>query len=292
MTDVELVSPVDAASSIPKRSANRSSAWAAVVTTPRGLFGAIVGAVITLTALVVPPILGLDAYAQSATALAAPSGQHWLGTDEIGRDILARILIGIRIDLVICIIAVPVAAVLGATLGLLSGLNRVAGEIIQRVFDVLIGFPGVILGIAVSLAMGPGTVAVIAAIVIGAVPNFGRQTRAATNSELGKEYVIAARSIGSGDGAILRRHVLPNLVDTVTTLAGLAMAGAIRVEGGLSVVGLGVQPPSPSLGSMLSNGSRYIFDSPQYALVPVLLLGLLVLSFIMISDAINRARLR
>lgn len=259
---------------------------------PKGVSGLVVLGVIVLLGLVGPLLLAAGPYTQSAEALAASSGGHLLGTDEVGRDILARILTGIRIDLLICLVAVPLSAICGTLLGLLGGLSRVLGETFQRVFDVLLGFPGIILGIAVSLVLGSGFTAIVVAIVLTTIPVFGRQARAALLTQLSRDYVVAATVVGVPRGRILLRHVLPNVVDSVITLVAVVMSTAVKIEGGLSVVGLGIQPPQPSLGAMISAGSKYVFQSPLYALVPVLLLAALVFALTLISDALNRAGLR
>lgn len=264
----------------------------AFASSTRGMLGVIILVCMAGAALIVPWAFGMEANQQSADALLGPSAAHLLGTDEVGRDILARCLIGMRIDLLICLIAVPISAAIGTGLGLLSGLNRWIGEVVQRIFDVLLGFHGIILGVAVSLAIGPGIPAVVAAIVLATVPTFGRQSRAATMNQLGREYVTAAKVLGVGRFIVLGRHVLPNVTDSAVTLLAVMMASAIRIEGSLSVIGLGVQPPTPSLGSMISAGSRYVEVVPMYALMPVVLLALLVLGFTLLSDSINRKRLR
>ncbi|WP_327087164.1 ABC transporter permease [Nonomuraea sp. NBC_01738] len=266
--------------------------WSRAVRSPRGLAGTLLVALLVLAAVFGPMILGISPYEQGDAALAGPSGTHLLGTDEVGRDLLARTLHGIRSDLLICLVAVPLAALLGTGLGLLGGLSRWGGEIMQRIFDVLLGFHGVILGMAIALVISPGFVAVVTAIVLITVPGFGRQARAALLAQLSREYVVAATTVGASRLRVLRRHVLPNVTDSVTALFAVTMANAVKIEGGLSLIGLGIQPPQPSLGTMISAGSRYIQVSPQYALAPVLLLAMLVLGLTLLSDAINRERLR
>lgn len=266
--------------------------WIRACRTTKGMAGVILITLLVLAAVAGPLFLGLSPYEQSADALAGPSAAHLLGTDEVGRDLLARTLHGIRSDLLICLVAVPLAALLGTGLGLLGGLTRWGGEVMQRVFDVLLGFHGVILGMAIALVISPGFVAVVTAIVLITVPSFGRQARAALLQQMSREYVMAATTVGASKARVLRRHVLPNVTDSVTALFAVTMANAVKIEGGLSLIGLGIQPPEPSLGTMISAGSRYIQVAPQYALVPVLLLAALVLGLTLLSDAINRERLR
>ncbi|MBO1419788.1 ABC transporter permease [Streptomyces sp. FH025] len=260
--------------------------------TPRGRTGALLVLLVVLLGLLGPLLLGTDPYRQGRDALAGPSWDHPLGTDEVGRDLLARALAGVRTELLVCLLAVPAAAVLGTLLGLLGGLNRRLGELVQRLFDLLLGLHGLLLGLALALLVRPGTGTVVATIVLSALPSFGRQARAALLGQLARDHVVAARVLGVPRGRILRRHVLPNVVDATTALLAVAMAHAVKIEGGLSVLGLGVQPPAPSLGAMINAGSKYLFLQPGYALTPVVLLGLLVFGLTLLADSFNRERLR
>ncbi|MFD4656461.1 ABC transporter permease [Kitasatospora sp. NPDC058444] len=263
----------------------------AALRTRRGRTGALLVLLVVLLGLL-GPLLAADPYRQGPDALAGPSAAHLLGTDEVGRDLLARALAGIRTDLLVCLLAVPAAAVLGTALGLLGGLNRLLGEAVQRLFDLLLGLHGLLLGLALALLVRPGPGSVAATIVLGALPSFGRQARAALIAQLARDHVVAARVLGVPRGRILRRHVLPNVVDATTALLAVAMAHAVKIEGGLSVLGLGIQPPSPSLGTMINTGSKYLFLHPGYALTPVVLLGLLVFGLTLLADSFNRERLR
>ncbi|MEU3565079.1 ABC transporter permease subunit [Kitasatospora sp. NPDC006786] len=263
----------------------------AALRTRRGRTGALLVLLVVLLGLL-GPLLAADPYRQGPDALAGPSAAHLLGTDEVGRDLLARALAGIRTELLVCLLAVPAAAVLGTALGLLGGLNRLLGEAVQRLFDLLLGLHGVLLGLALALLVRPGIGTVVATIVLSALPSFGRQARAALLAQLARDHVVAARVLGVPRGRILRRHVLPNVADATTALLAVAMAHAVKTEGGLSVLGLGIQPPAPSLGTMINTGSKYLFLHPGYALAPVLLLGLLVFGLTLLADSFNRERLR
>jgi peptide/nickel transport system permease protein len=248
---------------------------------------------ILLAGFVAPMFLAYGPLQQSAATLAPPgTGEHLLGTDEVGRDILARVLSGIRVDAFLAVVAVPIAAVGGTALGMLSGLNRFAGGLVQRLFDILLGFPGVVMGIAVGIAMSPGQSALIVTIVLVSMPAFGRQARLTTQSQLQRDYVSAAIVAGTPRWQIIIRHVLPNVADTVLVRAAVAIAHAIQVEGALSVVGLGIQPPQASLGAMISSGAPYLSSSPLYALAPVAVVFILILGFTLLADALNKAVLR
>jgi peptide/nickel transport system permease protein len=271
----------------------RRSRYLTGLLSPRGMTGAALVILILLAGFVVPLFLPYGPVQQSAATLApAGTGGHLLGTDELGRDILARVLAGIRVDALLAVVAVPIAAVIGTALGMLSGLNSFAGGLVQRVFDILLGFPGVVMGVAVGIAMSPGSNAVIVTIILVAIPAFGRQARLATLTQLSRDYVSAATVAGTPRWQIIVRHVLPNVADAVLVRAAAAVGQAIQVEGGLSVVGLGIQPPQASLGAMISTGASYLSSSPLYALVPVAVVFVLILGCTLLADALNKAVLR
>lgn len=260
---------------------------------PRGITGTALVLLILLAGFVVPVFLPYGPLQQSAATLVPPgTGGHLLGTDEVGRDILARVLAGIRVDALLAVVAVPIGAVAGTALGMLSGLSRIAGGMVQRLFDIMLGFPGVVMGIAVGIAISPGQTAVIVTIVLASIPAFGRQARLTTQSQLQRDYVSAAVVAGTPRRQIIVRHVLPNVADTVLVRMAISVAHAVQVEGALSVVGLGIQPPQASLGAMISDGSSYLQSSPLYSLAPVAVVFVLILGCTLIADALNKAVLR
>jgi peptide/nickel transport system permease protein len=272
--------------------ARRRNRYLVGLGTGRGITGLTLIAVIVLAGLIVPLLLSSGPLEQTADALAQPSGAHPLGTDEVGRDILARVVGGIRVDLLLALVAVPTAAVAGTGLGMLGAVGGLAGGAVQRLFDVLLGFPGVVLGVAVGIALGPGFGAVLVTIVLFALPAFGRQARMATLGQMSRDYVSAARVLGTSRTRVLIGHMLPNIADAVLVRAAVGVAQAIQIEGGLSVVGLGIQPPRPSLGSMIAGGSQYLSSSPLYSLVPVLVVFVLIFGCTLVADALNKAVLR
>jgi peptide/nickel transport system permease protein len=254
---------------------------------PKGMAGLIILAILVLLALLAP-ILFPDGYDnQSAEALAGPSLAHPFGTDELGRDLLVRTLYGLRTDFSIILVAVPASMILGTALGLLGALSRIAGSFVQRLLDIILGFPGVVLGICIVLIMGPGWAALVVAITISGLPFFGRLARAALLEQSNREYVTAARALGIGKGTILWRHILPNAVDPIIVSGALFVVVAVFIEAGLSIIGLGIQPPEPSLGSLLNVGTRFIEQAPMYIIGPTIVLILLSMSFSLISDALN-----
>lgn len=279
----------DAEMTVQPRGAGR---YRRALTAPRGMTGALIVLVVVVAAVVIPFLLPFDAYEQGPDALTTPSGGHLLGTDEVGRDLLARVLAGTRVDLIITLIAVPISAAVGTLLGLLGMISRLSGSFLQRVFDVLLGVPAVILGVGVAIAVTPGMTSVIIAIVLVTMPVFGRQAGSALAGQLPLDYVAAAEVLGFPRSRTMLRHVLPNIIDVILVRFAVVMAQAITVEGGLSVIGLGIQSPQPSLGSMIKDGSAYLLDTPVYALAPIGVVVLLVVGYTMVSDAMNEAVLR
>ncbi|WP_119696134.1 ABC transporter permease [Microbacterium halotolerans] len=254
---------------------------------PRGMSGLIVLALLAALALLAPLIFPDGYDQQSANSLAGPSLAHAFGTDDLGRDLLVRTIYGLRTDFTIILVAVPLSMVLGTTLGLIGALSRLAGSLVQRLLDIILGFPGIVLGICIALIMGAGWGALVVAITIGGLPFFGRQARAALLEQMNREYVIAARALGIRKGTILVRHILPNSIDPILVSGALFVVVAIFIESGLSIIGLGIQPPEPSLGSLLNVGMRFIEQAPMYILGPTIVLILLAMSFSLISDALN-----
>ena len=261
--------------------------------TARGAIGLAIVVIVALAGLIVPLLLSHSPLQQSgATLVGAGVDGHLLGTDEVGRDILARTLQGIRIDLVLAAIGIPVAAVLGTGLGMLSAISLRAGGAAQWLFNLLLGFPGVVMGIAVSIAIAPGETAICVAIVLVTIPAFGRQARLTTLAEMSRDYVSAATVVGRTRWEIVTRHILPNVLDSLIVRLAPAVSAAIQLEGALSVVGLGIQPPQASLGEMIATGSQYLSNAPLYSLAPLGVVFVLVLGLSLLGSALNRGMLR
>jgi len=260
--------------------------------TPRGVIGAVILAVLIVLAVGAPILFPGGYDQQTREALAGPSAAHLFGTDELGRDLLVRTVYGLRTDFSIIIVAVPLSMIIGTTLGLLGALSRIAGSFVQRILDIILGFPGVVLGVCIALIMGPGWAALVVAITIAGLPSFGRQARAAMLVQMNQEYVVAARTLGVGKGTILARHILPNAIDPILVGGAIFVVVAVFIEAGLSIIGLGIQPPEPSLGSLLNVGIRFIEQAPMYILGPTLVLILLSMSFSLLSDALNETVIR
>lgn len=225
---------------------------------------------LVLVALVVVAALPLDAVATDLThRLAPPSVAHPLGTDHLGRDVLARLVVGLRTSVGLTLVATAGCAVLGTAAGLLSGYagGAVAG-LVQRVVDVLVAVPTIIVGLVVAAVREPGTATVLIAVLITGWTPFARLAHHLTVRERAREYVEGAVAIGAGPVRIAVRHVLPNALRPLVAHGCLRFANVLLSIAGLSFLGLGVQPPTPEWGVMLAEGRQFLFAAPQLVLVP------------------------
>ncbi|WP_035307032.1 ABC transporter permease [Actinokineospora inagensis] len=257
----------------------------------KGLVGLVLVGVVVLLGLVGPLLWQWDAYQQIPGAnLLGPSATHPLGTDDLNRDVLARLLAGIRVDLLISLTAVPLGALIGCAIGALATVNSVLDVAVQRLFDVLLAFPQLILAIGLAAVIGPGTGSVLIVVVSVEIPVFGRLLRAAVLRVRESQYVTAAEVVGGRRAHILRQHVLPNSLEPVLVQLALSMSVAVFVEGAMSVLGIGVTPPSPSLGAVLTTSLRYLDLNPLFAIGPLAVTAVLVLGFQLIAQAANAAR--
>lgn len=281
-------STTDPSTTDPSSTAPPTRARRPTTTTLLGL--GLVGLVV-LAGVVGPWVISGDPLAQIAGQyLRPPSTAHLLGTDELDRDVLARTLAGVRTTLLIAIVAVPIGAIVGITLGLLSTTSRWTDLLVARVFDVVLAFPAVILAIAVAAVRGPGPVTVIAAVAITEIPLFGRLARTAAMRVLAQPYVESARLAGASPTRILRDHVVPNSAEPLLVQAALSLSLAVFVESALSFLGVGVRPPQPSLGSMLAGGVYSWDANPAYPLGPAVVIVALSLGFLLIARGIGGTR--
>lgn len=246
--------------------------------------------------LVLAALLGpaLAPYDENATdipnRLDAPSWAHPFGTDELGRDVLSRVLLGCRVSLQVGLIAVGISLVAGVLVGLLAGYYRGrVDDVLMRLMDMLFAFPAILLAIAILAVLGPGLSNAMIAIGIVYTPIFARVTRASVLSVREEVYVRASRSVGAGDLRILRQHVLPNVAAPIIVQASLSLAFAILSEAALSFLGLGVQPPAPSWGRMLFDGRDFVDLAWWMGFFPGLAIFLTVLSFNAVGDALRDA---
>ena len=222
--------------------------------------------------------------------LLRPSLAHWLGTDTQGRDVLTRVIYGARISLAVGVISQVVASLLGVTLGLISGYyGRQVDAVVMRLADVTLAFPTLLLLIAVAAAVNPSLPVVFVVIGVVGWAAMARLVRGQVLVLKGAEYVLAAQALGAKDRRILFRHLLPNVRAQVIVAATLGMAGAIMAEAALSFVGLGAQPPTPSWGSMVSDGRDLLRVAPWVSFAPGIAIGLAVLGFNLVGDTLREA---
>ena len=257
---------------------------------PLASIGLLIVAVMVAAALLAPHIAPYDPNSPDFTAiLAPPSAEYLLGTDEIGRDILSRLIYGARASLQAGLIAVLLAAGIGVPIGLLSGFYRGALDefIIMRLTDAMMAFPVIVLALAFTAVLGASLGTAMIAIGIVYAPIFIRLARAQTLSVRETEYVEAARALGNQNLGIMLRHVLPNIISPILIQMSLSMATAILVETALSFLGLGVQPPTASWGSMLRLGSGYLEEAPWASFWPGLAIFVTVLGINLFGDGLR-----
>ena len=220
--------------------------------------------------------------------LAPPSFDHWLGTDQFGRDILSIIMAGAQNSITVGVVAVGIGMVFGVALGLWASARRGwTEEILMRLSDFMFAFPAILLAIMLVATLGPGAINAIVAIGIFAVPIFARLTRGAANAIWAREFVLAARAAGKGGFRITLEHILPNIVSVLVVQATIQFAIAILAEAALSYLGIGSQPPTPSWGRMLSEAQTLIFLNPWLAVYPGAAIALSVLGLNLLGDGLR-----
>lgn len=257
---------------------------------PSAVLGLVIVVLVILAALFAPQISPYDpTKADFAAILNPPSAEHLLGTDEIGRDLLSRLIFGARASLQAGIIAVLIATGIGVPIGLLSGYFRgwVDEWIVMRFADAMIAFPTIVLALALAAALGRSLTTAMLAIGISAAPVFIRLARAQAMSIREQEYVEAARSLGNFDIKIMFKHVFPNMVGPLLIQTSIAIAAAILAETALSFLGLGVQPPTPSWGSMLRIGTGYMQQAIWLSIYPGLAIFVTVLGINLLGDGLR-----
>jgi peptide/nickel transport system permease protein len=244
-----------------------------------------------LLAVLAPTIAPHDPLQTSWSAVRkAPSAAHLFGTDEIGRDVVSRVIWGARASLLAGLVSVCISLSLGVPIGLLAGyVGGWVDGLISRITDAMLACPFLILAIALAAFLGPSLTNAMIAIGISATPRFVRLTRAQVLSVKVEDYVEAARAVGNSHLRIALRHILPNVVAPLIVQATLAVAAAVIAEASLSFLGLGQQPPAPSWGSMLNTAKNYIDNAPWMAVWPGLSIFLLVLSFNLVGDGLRDA---
>ncbi len=258
---------------------------------PAAMVGLFFVAFFVLIAVLAPWIAPYDPLATSWSAIRKPpTWAHWFGTDEIGRDVLSRVVWGARASLLAGVVSVSISISLGVPIGLLAGYaGRWPDALISRMTDAMLATPFLILAIALAAFLGPSLTNAMIAIGISATPIFIRLTRAQVLSVKVEDYVEAARALGNPHLRIAVRHILPNVVPPLIVQATLTIAAAVIAEASLSFLGLGQQPPAPSWGSMLNTAKNYVEQAPWMAVWPGVSIFLLVLSFNLLGDGLRDA---
>ena len=258
---------------------------------PSAVLGAVLTGLFLGAALMAPKVAPYDPAAPAIDSiLQPPSATHPFGTDELGRDVLSRVLHGSRISLQVGVVAVGIAMVAGTALGLIAGFNGgVWDALIMRGTDVLLAFPGILLAIAIVATLGPSLINVMIAAGIGAVPVYTRIVRGSTLSVRQTEYVEAARAAGATTARLLGRHVLRNIAAPILVLATLGVGINILIAAGLSYVGLGAQPPTPEWGAMLSGARQYLRDAWWTAVFPGVAITVTVVGVNLLGDGLRDA---
>ena len=286
--------PASAIPSVPTPAARPGpwlAAWRRLRRRPAAMFGLVVVLLFTLMALFAPWLGLQDPIATSWGAIRkAPSAAHWFGTDEIGRDVFARVVWGTQASLLAGVVSVSISLLIGVPLGLLAGfVGGWVDMVIARITDAFLACPFLILAIALAAFLGPSLSNAMMAIGISAAPIFVRLTRGQVMQVKVEDYIEAARAVGNPPWRIALRHVLPNTLPPIMVQATLAIASAVIAEASLSFLGRGQQPPAPSWGSMLNTAKNYVEQAPWMAIWPGASIFLLVLSFNILGDGLRDA---
>jgi peptide/nickel transport system permease protein len=257
-----------------------------------GRVGLIVVGLIFLVAVGAPIVSPYDPSTDSNLdeSRQAPSSQHLFGTDRLGRDMLRRIAHGARISLLVGLAVVAGASAMGVTLGMLSGyLGGSADTIIMRMMDVLLAFPGILLAIAIVAVRGPGLLNTMLAVAVVGIPGYARVMRSMVLSLREREYVLAARMVGTRDRRIMFRHIFPNSLSPLIVQMTLGIGGAILFAAALGFLGLGAQPPLPEWGAMISDGIPFLRTDPHMVFFPGIVIMITVLGFNLLGDGLRDA---
>lgn len=258
---------------------------------PTGIFGVVVLMMLLFLAAFAPVIAPHDPLEIGVDVpLSAPSLTHPFGTDDLGRDLLSRVIYGSRISLFVSVVSALVAIFVAVPLGMLAGyFGGNVDALITRFFDTIFAFPAVLIGIALAAAFGAGLNIVVAAVAIINIPSLGRLARVAVLSHLDLDFVLAGRALGASEARVLTSHILPNIVSSLIVQTVVLMAGAVLLEAGFSFLGIGVRPPAPSWGTLLDNGRNFMAQAPWLGLFPGLAITLMVLGLNSLEEALRFA---
>ena len=257
---------------------------------PLAAVGVVLVVIFVIFAVIASWIAPQDpAHIDLPTRLSSPSTAHWFGTDELGRDILSRVIYGSRISMLVGSSVVVVSLALGLIIGSIAGyyggrLDRFVNVVVMNAF---LSFPGILIAIAFVAFRGPGIFNLVLALSLGGWVGYARLVRAQVLAAREREFVEAARALGASDLRVVVHHILPNIIQPVVVQAAIGMAGAILAEATMSFLGLGVPPPTASWGAMLNDGRAHLFDAPHLVIFPALAVMLAVLSFNFMGDALR-----
>lgn len=276
-----------------KKRSQWGEVWRRLKRNKMAILGLIILTILVLLAIFADVIADYDNVVikqNLAHRLQGPSAAHWLGTDEFGRDIFARLIHGTRVSLQVGIVAVGISIVIGGILGAVAGYyGGKLDNIIMRVMDIFLAVPSILLAIAIVSALGPSILNLMLAISISSVPSYARIVRASVLSIRDQEFIEAARAIGASNTRIIFRHIIPNSLAPVIVQATLGVASAILSTAGLSFIGLGIQPPAPEWGSMLSGGRQYLRYAWWVTTFPGVAIMITILSLNLLGDGLRDA---
>ena len=277
----------------PKKRSQMQEVWRRLKKNKMAMIGLAIVVILVLIAIFADVLFDYnDVVIKQNTAirLQGPSAEHWLGTDEFGRDILARLVHGSRISLVVGVVAVSIALTVGGTLGALAGFyGGKIDMVIMRLMDILLAVPSLLLSITIVSALGPSIINLMIAISISSIPGYARIVRSSVMTVRDNEFVEAARSIGANNWQIILSHIIPNCMAPIIVQVSLKVASAILSTSGLSFLGLGVKAPTPEWGSMLSGGRAYLRNAPHLTFFPGVMIMITILSLNLLGDGLRDA---
>ena len=274
-----------------KSNSQLASVWRSLCRNRMAMLGLVILVLLALMAIFADVIAPYPYDAQNLLDMRQPpSAEHIFGTDEFGRDIFSRIIYGSRLSLVVGFISVGIALILGGFLGAIAGFyGGLIDDIIMRCMDILLAIPQVLLAIAIIASLGNGLVNLMIAVGISSIPSYARIVRASVMTIRGEEYIEAAHASGTGDAKIIVKHILPNCLAPVIVQVTLGIANAILSCAALSFIGLGITPPSPEWGAMLSGARNYVLTYPYMSVFPGLAIILTVLALNLLGDGLRDA---
>ena len=294
MTDASLPLPADADQLAIASLRRKNAVWRRILRDPPAALATLFLVVVVAAAVFAPLIAPFDPYASNMRLRLCPPGAarcaaNWLGTDQTGRDMVSRVLFGLRSTLGICIMAVAIGGGLGAMIGLFAAYYRRLETPLMRLVDVMLSFPPILFGLAIAAVLGTGLTSLLIALGVTAVPSIARISRAAAQSTMQQEYMEAGRAVGLGDAALIWRYLAINCWPTILIYLTLQLGQAILLGAALSFLGLGAQPPTAELGSMAADGRKYLQIAPYVSTVPCAVIFLVVLAFNVLGDALRDA---